>query len=157
MAGRKRKFPEKYVIPFPAISEDEDVVEPSEAREQRDGQQEVALDEPLDDAILLGRRDAHGEHGANTDEDEDVSDVEGDMNVDPDLPHRSPQMFADDGSAISEDISDHEHDDGRPRDEDLLDWEDDNDNDDARHLDRDHDEEEYEGNSEQDFIPEKGN
>ena len=77
MAGRKRKFPSTYIVPFPTISDndddDGDDVYLSEAHEQPDGQRKGPR---RDDAESPGHHDAHREHGENTVDDDDNGDQE---------------------------------------------------------------------------------
>lgn len=68
--GRKRKYPVNYTVPNP-LSSDDELSEPSEAREQRDSQEQVLLrdgdgQEPRDDSRHHDRQEAHGEHGVTS-------------------------------------------------------------------------------------------
>lgn len=82
-SGRKRKYPLNYVVPLPS-SEDEEYVEPNEAREPHDGHQQEQLVHDANESgrNTLSQHDRHetnGEHGANNYPEPDAAGV--DVNI----------------------------------------------------------------------------
>lgn len=120
MAGRKRRFPADYVIPYPVFSsseeDDDEIANLGEAQEQHDGQQNargiIAVDEPNHheapedhraDVLQVGVveveaqeeviHDAFVEDLDASDGDADMSEVEGDVFAgDVDDDNRMPQQ-----------------------------------------------------------------
>lgn len=113
MAGRKRKFPANYIVPYPPQPEDEDeeeIADLSEAREQHDSLQERHNDSPevrSEDPTLSDHHEAHGEHGVSN---EDIGNL-GDISTDesgPEVPDQGEGHDHDDEHENGMDISDPE-------------------------------------------------